>query len=459
MIHEQRVHLRNRESQKDRRYVLHWMQASQRARYNHALEYAIEKANELHKPLLVLFGITENFPNANLRHYLFMLEGLSETKAELAHRGIQLVIVRQSPEKAAVEFAQDACLVVVDGGYLRIQRQWREYAAQNIDCPLIEVESDVIVPVEEASGKDEYSAGTLRPRITSKFTTYLVPLKKRRLKIDSLGFNFNDFVIDDVTAASNRLNIDKSVKPSPIFHGGTAEAKKHLQIFIAKKLERYDTDSNNPGIDSLSNMSPYLHFGQISPLQIALEAAKQSGPGPDSFLEELIVRRELSINFVYYNRRYDSYECLPPWAKRTLAFHAKDKRPQVYSLEEFETAKTHDQYWNAAQMEMVITGKMHGYMRMYWGKKIIEWSKTPQSAYTTMLYLNDKYELDGRDPNGFANVAWCFGLHDRAWGERKIFGKTRYMNAAGLERKFDVDAYIEKIKQFQQKAIVRSDHK
>ena len=444
MIHESRLHFRNRESQKDRRYVLYWMQASQRAGCNHALEYAIEKANGLRKPLLVLFGITENFPNANLRHYYFMLEGLKETKADLAKRGIQLVIVRQSPEKAAIEFAKDACLVVVDGGYLRIQKQWREYVAEHIDCPLIEVESDVIVPVEEASGKDEYSAGTLRPKITRLLSTYLVPLKKRKLKLDSLGLRFDSFNLDMI----DTLNIDKSVKPSPIFHGGTAEAKKHLRAFIAKKLTRYDHDSNDPSIDGLSNMSPYLHFGQISPLYVAIETSTHGGNGLESYLEELIVRRELSINFVYYNRSYDSYECLPPWAKRTLEFHKKDKREYVYSLEEFEVARTHDPYWNVAQTEMVITGKMHGYMRMYWGKKIIEWSKTPQAAYKTMLYLNDKYEIDGRDPNGFANVAWCFGLHDRPWGERPIFGKTRYMNAAGLERKFDMDAYLDRIEKF-----------
>lgn len=418
------------------------MQASQRAEYNHALEYAIEKANELRKPLLVLFGITENFPNANLRHYYFMFEGLKEAKAELAKRGIPLVIVRQSPEKAAAEFAKEACLVIVDGGYLRILRQWREYVARTIDCPLIEVESDVIVPVEEASGKDEYSAGTFRPRITGKLAMYLVPLKKRRVKIDSFGLRFDSFNLDMI----DTLNIDKSVKPSPFFHGGTAEAKKHLCSFIAKKLQRYDHDSNDPGIDGLSNMSPYLHFGQISPLYIALEVSKYKGLGVESYLEELIIRRELSSNFAYYNRNYDSYDCLPPWAKRTLEFHKKDKREYLYSLEEFEAAQTHDRYWNAAQMEMVITGKMHGYMRMYWGKKIIEWSKTPQAAYKTMLYLNDKYELDGRGPNGFANVAWCFGLHDRPWGERPIFGKTRYMNAAGLERKFDINEYVEKIR-------------
>jgi deoxyribodipyrimidine photo-lyase len=181
-------------------------------------------------------------------------------------------------------------------------------------------------------------------------------------------------------------------------------------------------------------------------LYVALEAMKTSSPGKDAFLEELIVRRELSHNFVWFNRDYASFDALPPWAKRTLNFHRRDKRQHIYSLDDLERAKTHDSYWNAAQKEMVLTGKMHGYMRMYWGKKIIEWSKTPQQAFKVALYLNNKYELDGRDPNGFTGVAWCFGKHDRAWSERPIFGKIRYMNAAGLKRKFDTDGYVGKIK-------------
>ena len=194
-------------------------------------------------------------------------------------------------------------------------------------------------------------------------------------------------------------------------------------------------------------MSPYLHFGQISPLYIALKVLKSDSPGKAAYLEELIVRRELSHNFVFYNHKYDRFDFLPHWARNTLTFHSRDKREYVYSLKEFENAETHDVYWNAAQMEMVITGKMHGYMRMYWCKKILEWSKNPKEGYRIALYLNNKYELDGRDPNGFAGVAWCFGKHDRAWGERTIFGKIRYMNDAGLKRKFDPERYVEKVNQ------------
>jgi deoxyribodipyrimidine photo-lyase len=200
-----------------------------------------------------------------------------------------------------------------------------------------------------------------------------------------------------------------------------------------------------------SGLSPYLHFGQISPLFVALEVKKSGKKGKEDFLEELIVRRELAVNFVHYNSAYDSFNCLPQWAKATLHAHLEDKREYAYSLKDLENAKTHDPYWNAAQEEMRISGKMHGYMRMYWGKKILEWTRSPEEAFRRALYLNNKYNIDGRDPNGFAGVAWCFGKHDRPWKERQIFGKVRYMSSHGLERKFEIEKYVRKIEEWKQK--------
>ncbi|UCG56280.1 MAG: deoxyribodipyrimidine photolyase, partial [Phycisphaerales bacterium] len=226
---------------------------------------------------------------------------------------------------------------------------------------------------------------------------------------------------------------------------GTSQAEHRLKDFLRHKLDRFNELRNDPTADCVSHMSPYLHFGQISPLYIALQVLKVPGPGGEAYLEELIVRRELSHNFVFHNSKYDSFDCLPPWAQRTLNFHRRDKREYLYSRDQFEAAETHDPYWNAAQRQLILTGKMHGYMRMYWGKKILEWSRSPQTAFKTTLYLNNKYELDGRDPNGFAGVAWCFGKHDRAWAERPIFGKVRYMNEAGLKRKFNADAYVKMV--------------
>jgi deoxyribodipyrimidine photo-lyase len=314
-----------------------------------------------------------------------------------------------------------------------------------MDCPLIQVESDVVVPVEEASPKEEYAAATLRPKISKKLKSFLVPLKEHDPAVASLSFDLNSFDIDDLEKAISKLPIDRSVQRVNSFHGGIREAKKHLQVFLEKKLDHFAELRNDPTLDYLSHMSPYLHFGQISPLYIALKVSKTDSPGKWAYLEELIVRRELSMNFIFYNETYDSFKGIPEWAKKTFKTHQRDKRPYLYSPEELENGRTHDPYWNAAQREMARKGKMHGYMRMYWGKKILEWSRTPEEAFRVALDLNNKYELDGRDPNGFTGVAWCFGKHDRPWGERQIFGNVRYMNDNGLRRKFDADGYVKKI--------------
>ena len=445
MIQQERITFLNNKQVRDGQYVLYWMQAAQRAECNHALEYAIRTADKLRKPVVVVVGLTEDWPEANERHYHFMLEGLQETRKALNAMGIQMVILHQSPDSGALEMAQAAASVVVDAGHLRIQKKWRANIADRIDCVLSEVETNLIVPVEEAASKENFSAGTFRPRITQKLAHYLSPLNHRDPKFDSLDLTFPSFDIEDIDEALSELNIDRSVGKVDTFHGGTSEARRRLSDFLRNKLDRFDELRNDPTVDYVSHMSPYLHFGQISPLEIALEVQQTSSPGKEAYLEELIVRRELSHNFVFYNHHYDTFACLPPWAQRTLNFHSRDKREYVYALEQFENAQTHDPYWNAAQKEMVLTGKMHGYMRMYWGKKILEWSKNPRTGFKIALYLNNKYELDGRDPNGFTGVAWCFGKHDRAWSERPVFGKVRYMNAAGLKRKFSADAYVKKI--------------
>jgi len=450
-VQQERIKVLNPKEIKKGTYVLYWMQASQRAEYNHALEFAILKSNELRQPLIVFFGIADQFPEANERHYTFMLEGLKGVKHSLEERGIQMVLLHKSPEVGVLPLAKKASLTVVDRGYLKIQKAWREKAAKHMDCPLFQVESDVVVPVEETSPKEEYAAATIRSKIKRKLDAFLIPLKEHEPIIDSLSLDFDSFDVDNVEKAVSRLRIDRSVKSVASFHGGTEEAKRHLEMFLESKLDRFPELRNDPTLDYLSHMSPYLHFGQISPLYIALKVSKTGSPGIEAFLEELIVRRELSMNFVFYNEKYDAIDSVPDWARKTLKTHRKDRRPHLYPLDALENARTHDPYWNAAQREMVVKGKMHGYMRMYWGKKIIEWSKTPEEAFRHALYLNNKYELDGRDPNGFTGVAWCFGKHDRPWGERSIFGTIRYMNDKGLKRKFDADEYVKRMNQFDKK--------
>ncbi len=444
-IKEERTKVLNDEEVKDREYVLYWMQRSQRAEFNHALEYAVEKANELDIPLLVFFGITDEFEGANLRHYRFMFEGLKETKEELKDRGIKLLIRYEHPKDGVRKFAEEASFLVVDKAYLDFLREWREDVAEDVDVPMIEVETDVVVPVEEASTKEEYAARTIRPKIDDVLDEFMKEVPERRLEKTSLEYDFQTFDLDDIDEALSKLDVDESVEPVESFKGGTSEAKDLLDVFLKEKLEGYADHSNDPTKDNLSHMSPYLHFGQISPIYIALKVKEKGGPGVDEYLEQLIVRRELAYNFVYYNEDHRSLKCLPEWAQETLEDHKKDEREYVYSREGFERAETHDEYWNAAQEEMLKTGKMHGYMRMYWGKKILEWSETPEEAYETALYLNNKYELDGRDPNGFAGVAWCFGKHDQGWKEREVYGKVRYMSSGGLERKFDIGKYVERV--------------
>jgi len=444
MIHESRIQPLNKNQLAKGDLVLYWMQASQRTENNHALEFAIEQANELKLPVIVYFGLTDAFPEANERHYYFMLEGLKVVQKALADKGIGMVIERSSPEIGTVKYAKRASLVVCDRGYLKIQKKWRQYVSEQIECPLIQIETDVIVPVEVASTKEEYSAATLRRKIHRVLPQYLVSLEEQIPIIDSTRYEFDSQDISDPPKLLDKLSIDRSVRPSLLYHGGTDKAQIRLREFILKKLAKYQELRNDPNEDRLSGLSPYLHFGQISPLHIALEVGRVGGTNSDAFLEELIIRRELSMNFVNYNPGYDSFKGLPDWVKRTLSDHSNDARKYLYTRKELEQAQTHDSYWNAAQKEMLTTGKMHGYMRMYWGKKILEWAATPQEAYEIALYLNNKYELDGRDPNGFAGIAWCFGKHDRPWGRRPIFGNVRYMSTDGLKRKFDADKYSQK---------------
>ncbi len=447
MLQDERVKALNSRAPLRGSYVLYWMQASQRASCNHALAYAAAAANERKLSLLVFFGLTESYPSANLRHYRFMLDGLAETQADLAGMRIRLAVRRQSPEKGAIELARDASLVVVDRGYLRHQRMWRHAAAERMACPLIQVESDVVVPIQEASPKEEYAAFTLRPKITRQLDRYLVPFEEVRPARSSLDLDIEGIDLSDLGAALDSLHIDRDTHPVEGIRGGPSRAGARLRAFLEEGLDHYGEKRNDPALDRGSVMSPYLHFGQISPLQIALEVQKAGGPAADSYLEELIVRRELSMNFVYYNPAYDSLEGLPAWARATLREHAEDRREYLYSLRELEEARTHDPYWNAAQREMVATGRMHNYMRMYWGKKIIAWSESPAVAYRAAMYLNDKYELDGRDGNSYAGVLWCFGKHDRAWKERAVLGKLRFMSQEGLRRKFDMESYVRRSEQ------------
>ncbi len=442
---ERVVELNDREPASGR-YVGYWMQQSQRAEFNPALEYAVHRANELELPLVVAFGLMDDYPEANLRHYHFLLQGLADVERGLAKRKILFVVRRGSPDDVALELAADAAVLVCDRGYQRHQRQWRERVAREARCPVVQVEGDVVVPVELVSDKAETAARTIRPKLTQHLDRFLVPLPTTTLRATTRPRVGSGEDLSDVDRLAGSLDLDRSVAPVPWFTGGTTAGKQTLRRFLKDRFAQYSEHRNQPQTDDVSHMSKYLHYGQLSPVWIALQI-KQSGGGEnvDDYLEELIVRRELPMNYVYFQPGYDAFAGLPEWARRTLAEHADDERQHSYTRGQLEDAATHDPYWNAAMRELKHTGYMHNHMRMYWGKKILEWSNSPQTAFRTTLYLNNRYFLDGRDANSFANVAWIFGAHDRGWTERAVFGKVRYMNAEGLERKADPSAYVAKV--------------
>lgn len=429
----------------DGEYVLYWMQQSQRYEYNYALDLAILSANKTNLPLLVVFFFLPDFPDSSVRNISFMLEGLIEVEEKMGQNGINFIIV-DFIEQNINQISNKAQMIFCDYGYLKYQKQIQRKFEEISERKVIYVDNDTVVPFKIASVKEEYSAATIRKKILKRLSEYLVKNNTPKLNNQNeVNVKVKKYLVKNLISNLNKMSFDQKVAPSVKFNGGRRNALQYLNKFFKEKINNYDNLRNEPSEEYFSNMSPYLHFGQISPVEITLKVQKLPGIH-EKFLDELIVRRELSINFVNYNSEYDNYSCIPDWAKISLRNYSNCKREYLYALREFEDALTHDEYWNAAQVEMKITGKMHAYMRMYWGKKIIEWTEGPEIAYKTMIFLNNKYSLDGCDANSYAGVAWCFGKHDRAFKERNIFGKVRYMNAKGLERKFKIKKYVENIK-------------
>lgn len=423
--------------------VIYWMSRDQRVHDNWALLFAQKLAKEKKKPFVVIFNLVPDFLEATIRQYGFMLKGLQEIEAELNKYNIPFFLLSGKPEIEIPKFLKknNASILVTDFDPLRIKRIWKKEVAKKTDIPFYEVDAHNIIPCFYVSNKAEFAAYTIRPKIHKLLPEFLdnfPPLQKMKNNLSVAA----DKV--DWDEAKDSLKVNRSVKEVNWIIPGEKAAIKLLNNFLENRFTKYVEEKNDPNKNALSNLSAYLHFGQISAQRVALTVQQfyQKNPSADAFLEELIVRRELADNFCYFNTKYDSFHGFHSWAKETLNQHRKDKRDFVYSLKEFENANTHEDLWNAAQTELLVTGKMHGYMRMYWAKKILEWSKSPEDALKIAIYLNDKYELDGRDPNGYAGCAWSIGgVHDRAWIERPVYGKIRYMNRNGAARKFDVDAY------------------
>lgn len=427
------------------RCVLYWMQRAQRGLDNPALNLAIALGNVLKKPVLACFGLTADYPEAQRRHYRFLIEGLVDAGADLEAKGVPLVVRLGSPPEVVQAIVREArpAILIGDENPVRVGQSWREVLRRDLAIPFRCVDADVIVPTS-LFPKEEYAARTIRPKIHRVLGEYLVPLPSLSAKVRWGEGKVPTGEAIDVRALLEKLKVGGAGEVEG-YRGGTREALRRLDRFASERLSRYASDRNEPMPYSTSELSAHLHFGQIGPHTVALAASKEAAgrENIDSFIEEMVVRRELAINFVARNPRYDSLEGCPEWARATLKAHERDPRPHLYTEAQFEAAETHDPLWNAAQREMVLTGRMHNYLRMYWGKKILEWSPDAEAAFAIALKLNDRYEMDGRDPNGYTGIAWAIGgKHDRPWPERPIYGTVRSMSYDSTRRKFDSEGYI-----------------
>ena len=439
--------------------VLWWPSRDLRVEDNWSLLKALDIARDRGVPVVAVYNLEPGSSGGALRQHDFKVRSLKLFARDLEKIGVPLFLeIGDRAHRRVAERGNEmgAAAIVTDFSPLRRARRWVDEVARAARCAVLEVDAHNIVPPWVASPRRELSARTLRPKLAALLPEFLVPFPKAKAPLVSFAGAAPSV---DWDSALRDARLDQTVLPVGWAEPGAAAARHRLATFIRYRLDRYAADRNDPNLEGQSGLSPYLHYGLIAPARVALnvlEAAGREpstalhparnaaalGDGPAAFLEELIVRRELAENFCSYEPKYDSIDGFPDWAQKSLARHRADDRTHSYSRASLEHALTHDRLWNAAQTEMRKTGKMHGYVRMYWAKKILEWSETPAQALAAAIYLNDRYELDGRDPSGYAGIAWSIGgVHDRPWYEHKIFGLVRYMAESGAKKKFDVEAY------------------
>jgi deoxyribodipyrimidine photo-lyase len=441
-----------RENKKGR-YVLYWMQMFKRASHNYALNFAIQMANERRLPLVVYEGLKYYYPWACDRFHTFILEGVAEKHDEFSKRGIRYLFYLQrnkrDPTNTVARLASEAALLVTDDYPCFIIPEHNARIAQ-LDLAVYAVDANGMVPLS-ALPKEEYAAYTIRPKIhrllpdlPRKIVTPHLEVQKPALEVDCPETTVS---ADNIADLVNQCEIDHTVKPSELYHGGTKAGRQRLAHFVRGVLPNYDKTRNEPSFDGVSRLSPYLHFGFLSIQEVvdAVERANAPKSAKEAFLEQAIVRRELCFNFTRHNPDYHSLESLPDWALKTMRDHVDDPRPELLDEATIERAETYDELWNAAQRELVNTGLLHNYVRMLWGKRVIEWQRSYEMAFELLVHLNNKYALDGRDPNSYAGILWCFGKHDRPWFEREIFGTIRYMSSSSMARKFRSKEYMSRV--------------
>lgn len=463
-------------------YVLYWMTAFRRTQWNLSLQRAVDWARDLKKPLVVLEALRCGHRWACDRFHYFVVQGMADNAARLKRKSVVYYPYVEPKGDAGkgllAAVAKHACVVVGDDFPCFFLPRMTAAAGRQVSVRFELVDSNGILPMR-AADKVFSRAFDFRRFLQKSLRPHLDevpepdPLNDMRLpKLDSLPADilreWPPAELDELTARPHlltKLPIDHCVGVAPVA-GGTKAAERMLRDFLDKKLPAYELSRNEPEQETTSGLSPYLHFGHISTHQILHEmmardnwtpdriAEKASGksagwwrasPGAEAFLDQLVTWRELGYNMCWQREDYHRYDSLPPWAKRTLADHEHDVREYVYSAAEFEAAETHDNLWNAAQRQLVREGRIHNYLRMLWGKKVLEWSSSPEEALAAMIELNNKYALDGRDPNSYSGIFWCLGRYDRAWGpERPIFGKVRYMSSQNTARKLRVRGYIDR---------------
>ncbi|XP_059480869.1 deoxyribodipyrimidine photo-lyase [Neocloeon triangulifer] len=427
--------------------IVYWMSRDQRVQDNWAMLFAQKLAIKNKLPLHVCFCLLPKFLDATIRHFNFMLEGLQEVQQDCSKLDIQFHLLEGEAATVLPAFitSHDIGGLVIDFSPLRTHRQWVEDLKEKLpsQVPLCQVDAHNIVPCWVASDKLEYGARTIRKKITDKLPEFLTeypPVINHEYPAQTKAEPI------DWEALEKKLQVDRTVGPVSWAKPGASAGLAMLNEFCSKRLKLFGSKRNDPTVNALSNLSPWFHFGHLSvqrAIRVVQKFKASHSESVAAFVEEAVVRRELSDNFCYYNPKYDSIEGTNNWAKETLNVHRKDKREYLYTQEELDTSKTHDDLWNSAQLQLVKEGKMHGFLRMYWAKKILEWTESPEEALKIAIHLNDRYNLDGRDPNGYVGCMWSIcGIHDQGWGERAIFGKIRFMNYQGCKRKFDVNAFV-----------------
>lgn len=459
-------------------YVLYWMTAARRTQFTFGLQRAVEAANTLGVPLLILEALRVDYPHASDRLHTFIIEGMRDNaRACAGTRARYYPWIERTPGEGRgllAALAKRAALVVTDWYPAFFLGRMTAAAGARLAVRLEAVDGSGLIPVAAhgrafptARGYRGFMQRSLREHLGAfpeqdplarleRGGAVVPPEVEKRWPSASLP--------DDPARLVAALPIDHSVAAASM-QGGAAAAGRLLREFLDQKLARYAGEANHPDADCTSRLSPYLHFGHMSAHEIfatlmtrerwtsrrlargapgAREGWWNVSPGAEQFLDQLVVWRELAFNGCEWTPGFHSFDTLPPWARATLDAHRGDPRPHVYSLDELEEARTHDDVWNAAQTELRETGWFHGYMRMVWGKKILEWSRQPEDALERMEALMDRYALDGRDPVSYLNYGWVLGRYDRPWFERPIFGTVRYMTSASAKRKLRMKAYLAK---------------